>query len=175
MRRMIMTIIMAVIVTATLSAQRIDNTIIEARILTEKMVEELGLNSWQREKVYQMNLDYLNGIHSYKDIDAQIWKTRNHLLKNILIANQWKHYRNASYFYHPISWREGTYVHNIYAKYPQSVHVFGGNRGNHRLVAAANPKQPSYPAYDKNNSRPDRANRTNATSTPQRNFGSMNR
>ena len=75
MRRMIMTMIMAVVVTATLSAQRIDNTIIEARILTDKMVEELGLNSWQRKKAYQMNLDYLNGIHSYKDIDAQIWKT----------------------------------------------------------------------------------------------------
>lgn len=33
-----------------LSAQRIDNTIKEARILTDKMVEEVNLNNWQREK-----------------------------------------------------------------------------------------------------------------------------
>lgn len=31
-------------------AQRIDNTIKEARILTDKMVEEVNLNNWQREK-----------------------------------------------------------------------------------------------------------------------------
>ncbi len=41
---------MAAVMSMTVSAQRIDNTIKEARILTDKMVEEVNLNNWQREK-----------------------------------------------------------------------------------------------------------------------------
>lgn len=41
---------MAAVMSMTVSAQRIDNTIKEARILTDKMVEEANLNNWQREK-----------------------------------------------------------------------------------------------------------------------------
>ena len=103
----------------SVSAQRINNTSMEARILTDKMTAELGLNSWQREKAYQMNLSYLNGINSYRDIDSHIWKIRNNALKGILNVSQWKLYKNASYFYRPISWRSNAYVHNIYAKYPK--------------------------------------------------------
>lgn len=50
MKRLIMTIVMAAVMSMTVSAQRIDNTIKEARILTDKMVEEANLNNWQREK-----------------------------------------------------------------------------------------------------------------------------
>ena len=42
--------VMAAVMSMTVSAQRIDNTIKEARILTDKMVEEVNLNNWQREK-----------------------------------------------------------------------------------------------------------------------------
>lgn len=41
---------MAAVMSMTVSAQRIDNIIKEARILTDKMVEEVNLNNWQREK-----------------------------------------------------------------------------------------------------------------------------
>lgn len=41
---------MAAVMSMTVFAQRIDNTIKEARILTDKMVEEVNLNNWQREK-----------------------------------------------------------------------------------------------------------------------------
>ena len=41
---------MAAVMSMTVSAQRIDNTIKEARILTDKMVEEANLINWQREK-----------------------------------------------------------------------------------------------------------------------------
>ena len=77
MKRLIMTMVMAVVMSLTVSAQRINNTIKEARILTDKMVEELNLNNWQREKAYQMNLDYLNGINGRNDIHSQIWSYRN--------------------------------------------------------------------------------------------------
>lgn len=42
--------VMAAVMSMTVFAQRIDNTIKEARILTDKMVEEVNLNNWQREK-----------------------------------------------------------------------------------------------------------------------------
>lgn len=45
MKRMIMTMVAMVMMITSVSAQRIDNTNMETRILTDKMTEELGLNS----------------------------------------------------------------------------------------------------------------------------------
>lgn len=50
MKRLIMTMVMAAVMSMIVSAQRIDNTIKEARVLTDKMMEEeVNLNNWQRE------------------------------------------------------------------------------------------------------------------------------
>ena len=180
MKRLIMTMVMAAVMSMTVSAQRIDNTIKEARILTDKMVEELNLNNWQREKAYQMNLDYLNGINGRNDIHSQIWSYRNKQIKGILSATQWKLYEKASYFYQPISWKKGAYVYNIYARYPNAGHTFGGNRGNKNVATTvlsgrrpetvARPPQPNYTAYHKNDGK---LNRTKSANTYSRSFGSM--
>lgn len=53
---------MAAVMSMTVSAQRIDNNIKEARILTDKMVEEVNLNNWQREKAKK---EVLGGRTSY--------------------------------------------------------------------------------------------------------------
>ena len=182
MKRMILTMIMAAVMTTSISAQRISNTTIEARFLTDKMVDELGLNRWQREKTYQMNLNYLNSINSYKDIDAGIWKMRNQQLKNILTVNQWSTYKSTSYFYRPISWRKGTYVKNIYAKYQNAGQSFGNHRSKKQVAITApgsrDPQkinkqhQPNYTAYSKNDSRWPNAN---TTESPKRSFGSIRR
>lgn len=182
MKRIIMTMVAMVMMITSVSAQRIDNSNIEARILTDKMTEELGLNSWQREKAYQMNLSYLNGISSYRDIDSQGWKKRNNALKGILNTAQWRQYKNASYFYRPISWRNNTYVHNIYAKYPGKNNSFGDHRvnkpvtlpapPNQRPVEVGRPQQPNYTAFNKNSGKP---NRTSGTNNSNRSFGSMRR
>ena len=89
MKRLIMTMVMAAVMSMTVSAQRIDNTIKEARILTDKMAEELGLNNWQKEKAYQMNLNYLSSINSHRDIHSQNWNQRNSRLKGILSSSEW--------------------------------------------------------------------------------------
>ncbi len=182
MKRLIMTMVMAAVMSLTVSAQRINNTIKEARILTDKMVEELNLNNWQREKAYQMNLDYLNGINGRNDIHSQIWSYRNKQIKGILSATQWKLYKKASYFYQPISWKKGAYVHNIYARYPIAGHTFGGNRGYKKVATTvtsarrseivARPQQPNYTAYHKN---AGKSNRTTSANTSSRSFGSMKR
>ena len=180
MKRLIMTMVMAAVMSMTVSAQRIDNTIKEARILTDKMVEELNLNNWQREKAYQMNLDYLNGINGRNDIHSQIWSYRNKQIMGILSSSQWQLFKKSSYFYQPISWKKGAYVHNIYARYPNAGHTFGGNRGNKNVATTvpsgrrpeivARLQQPNYTAYHKNDGK---LNRTKLTNTSSRSFGSM--
>ena len=70
MKRLIMTIVMAAVMSMTVSAQRIDNTIKEARILTDKMVEEANLNNWQREKAKKEVLG--EGLPIYDGIDLPV-------------------------------------------------------------------------------------------------------
>ena len=67
MKRLIMTMVMAAVMSMTVSVQRIDNTIKEARILTDKMVEEANLNNWQREKAKKEVLG--EGLSIYDGID----------------------------------------------------------------------------------------------------------
>ena len=55
MKRMIMTMVAMVMMITSVSAQRIDNINMEARILTDKMTAELGLNSW-RNNAYVHNI-----------------------------------------------------------------------------------------------------------------------
>lgn len=104
---------------ANVSAQRLTDISVEAQYITDKMAVELGLNSYQRNSILQFNLSYLNGITSYRDIGARIWKQRNRQLKAVLSSAQWRMYQDAYYFYRPIGWKDGAYVHNIYAKYPR--------------------------------------------------------
>lgn len=61
---------MAAVMSMTVSAQRIDNTIKEARILTDKMVEEANLNNWQREKAKKEVIG--EGLPIYDGIDLPV-------------------------------------------------------------------------------------------------------
>lgn len=119
MKRILTAVVTLILSVTTISAQRLANISVEAQYITDKMAVELGLSTIQRASVFQLNVDYLNGITSYRDIDAKIWKLRNKKLKNVLNGSQWKLYKNAYYFYRPIGWKNGAYVHNIYAKYPK--------------------------------------------------------
>lgn len=178
---MILTMVATVLMITSVSAQRIDNAYGEARFLTEKMVEELGLNGLLREKVYQLNLSYLNGINSYNDLNGLGWRQRNKQLKSMLTASQWKRYKKSSYFYRPISWRGNAYVHNIYNEYPSSRPSFGGNRDNRpvtlpappnqRPVEVGRPQQPRKGSYNKGNDKPRRQD----NGSSNRSFGNMRR
>lgn len=132
MKRILTAMAALIMAVTTISGQRLANASIEAQYITDKMAVELGLNSSQRNSILQFNLNYLSGIASYHDINSKRWKTRNAMLKSVLSAAQWRKYRDASYFYRPISWRDGAYVHNVYAKYPPPP------RGPHR------PEGPMY-------------------------------
>ena len=120
MKRTFLAIVAMLMMTLAVSAQRLTDIIAEARFITDKMVLELGLNNTQRNSILQLNLNYLNGINGYRDIDANGWKYRNKQMRKMLTSKQWRMYRDANYFYRPIGWYNNAYVHNIYARYPKA-------------------------------------------------------
>lgn len=119
MKRTLLAIVATLMMFTSASAQRLTDIQAEARFITDKMVVELGLSNVQRNNILNINLTYLDGIRSYRDIDANGWKYRNKQLKRMLTAQQWKRYKDAYYFYRPIGWRNDAYIHHIYAKYPK--------------------------------------------------------
>ena len=119
MKRTLLAIVAAFVMITSANAQRLTDIQAEARFITDKMIVELGLNSAQRNSLLNINLNYLDGIRSYRDIDAYGWHYRNRQLKRMLNARQWKRFKEAYYFYHPIGWNNNTYIYNIYNKYPK--------------------------------------------------------
>ena len=119
MKRTLLAIVAAFVMITSANAQRLTDIQAEARFITDKMIVELGLNSAQRNSLLNINLNYLDGIRSYRDIDAYGWHYRNRQLKRMLNARQWKRFKEAYYFHHPIGWNNNTYIYNIYNKYPK--------------------------------------------------------
>ena len=123
MKRLVLTLAVALITALSASAQRLTNIRAEARFITDKMVLELGLTNVQRNNIMRLNLDYLDAINSYRDLNGRAWKHRNKELRRMMSDSQWRRYRETYYFYQPISWRDNAYVHNIYTRYPERVVV----------------------------------------------------
>ena len=123
MKRLVLTLAVALVTALSASAQRLANIQVEARFITDKMVLELGLTNVQRNNIMRLNLDYLDAINSYRDLNGRAWKHRNKELRRMMSDSQWRRYRETYYFYQPISWRDNAYVHNIYTRYPERVVV----------------------------------------------------
>lgn len=119
MKRTLLAIVAAFVMITSANAQRLTDIQTEARFITDKMIVELGLSNVQRNNLLNINLNYLDGIRSYRDIDAYGWHYRNKQLKRMLNDRQWKRFKEAYYFYHPIGWNNNTYIYNIYNKYPK--------------------------------------------------------
>ena len=119
MKRTLLAIVAAFVMITSANAQRLTDIQAEARFITDKMIVELGLSNVQRNSLLNINLNYLDGIRSYRDIDAYGWHYRNKQLKRMLNDRQWKRFKEAYYFYHPIGWNNNTYIYNIYNKYPK--------------------------------------------------------
>ena len=119
MKRTLLAIVAVFVMITSANAQRLTDIQAEARFITDKMIVELGLSNVQRNSLMNINLNYLDGIRSYRDIDAYGWHYRNKQLKRMLNARQWKRFKEAYYFYHPIGWNNNTYIYNIYNKYPK--------------------------------------------------------
>ena len=102
MKRLVLTLAVAFVTALSASAQRLANIQVEARFITDKMVLELGLTNVQRNNIMRLNLDYLDAINSYRDLNGRAWKYRNKELRRMMSDSQWRRYREAYYFYQPI-------------------------------------------------------------------------
>ena len=56
MKRLVLTLAVALVTALSVSAQRLANIQVEARFITDKMVLELGLSNVQRNNILQLNL-----------------------------------------------------------------------------------------------------------------------
>ena len=70
MKRTLLAIVAAFVMITSANAQRLTDIQAEARFITDKMIVELGLSNVQRNSLLNINLNYLDGIRSYRDIDA---------------------------------------------------------------------------------------------------------
>lgn len=98
----------------------------EALFLTDKMAYELNLTDAQYEAAYEINLDYLMGVTSYDDVYGTYWERRNLDLSYILLDWQWNAFCAASYFFRPLTWRDGFWHFGVYLRYPHRDHFFFG-------------------------------------------------
>ncbi len=111
MKRTLLAIVAAFVMITSANAQRLTDIQAGASFITDKMIVELGLSNVQRNSLLNINLNYLDGIRSYRDIDAYGWHYRNKQLKRMLNDRQWKRFKEAYYFYHPIGWLEQQHLH----------------------------------------------------------------
>lgn len=111
----------------------------QARFLTDKMAYELNLNDAQYNDAYEINLDYLMGLHRADDIYGNL-TYRNADLRHILYDWQYTLFVAADYFFHPVYWRSGGWVFPIYNRYRighfyyDHPRVFWEYRGGHSRV-----------------------------------------
>ncbi len=120
MKRMVFALATILMFAVSAKAQRLEHAKDEASYITRIMTTELGLTRVQSQELLRINLVYLDGISSYRDIEGRGCKSRDKKIKSLLSKRQWRQYKNTYYFYRPISWRDHAYVHHIYAKYPKN-------------------------------------------------------
>ena len=110
---------LAVMMVMTISANAMSYTAAknEALFLSDKMAYELNLTDAQYEAVYEINLDYLMSVDSRADVFGIWWDRRNADLRFVLNSWQYDKYMALSHFYRPLSWHNGAWTFNIYARY----------------------------------------------------------
>ena len=134
MKRLILMVAMAIAFRATAMDRREARA--EARYLTDRMAYELGLSPREYDRMYEINYRYLRGVNTYDDLYASRWRNRNIALRAFFSDRQWQLYLGADYFYRPLSWRDGAFVRNVYARHPRRpMPSYGELRRYHRSVA----------------------------------------
>ena len=143
----------------------------EALYLSDKMAYELSLNDAQYDAVYEINLDYMMSVSGRNDVYGAWWSRRNTDLQFILTAYQYKKYVEISYFYRPLTWKNGSWTFNVYTHYGNKSHFYKAHpKGYLSYKGGNNKKAPNHYASMKpkvNNSHVNGTTRkiTNKTTT----------
>ena len=119
---MIMAMMMAMTITANAMSYTAAKN--EALFLSDKMAYELNLTDAQYDAVYEINLDYLMSVNGRNDAYGTLWNRRNTDLKYVLTAWQYEKFMDMSYFYRPLTWKNGSWTFNVYSHYSNKNHFY---------------------------------------------------
>lgn len=126
MKKLILTLIATLVLSASANAMSYEQARIQALFLTDKMAYELNLTEEQYEAAYEINLDYLMSVNSMVDLYGANWTHRNMDFNYILCDWQYRAYMEANYFYRPLRWDAGYWHFSVYARYPcRDYYYFG--------------------------------------------------
>jgi len=145
----------------------------EALFLSDKMAYELNLTDSQYDAVYEINLDYMMSVNGRNDVYGTWWKRRNTDLKYVLTAWQYEKYMDKSYFYRPLTWKNGNWTYNVRSHYSTGSHFKtrptnfasykgGNNKKADRYYADKKVHKPTttladkHSTYKKDNAKPSR-------------------
>lgn len=130
MKRNIFLLAALLIMSLSAKAMSYDRATFEAKYLTDKMAYEMGFSSREYNKVYRINLDYFLSINHPDNLYTSRWHARNSAFRIFFSDRQWNLFIGTNYFYRPVSWHNGTYVYNVYTRYPR--HDNGLHRGYYK-------------------------------------------
>ena len=118
--------ILAVMMVMTISANAMSYNAAkhEALFLSDKMAYELNLTDAQYDAVYEINLDYLMSVNGRNDAYGTWWNRRNTDLKYVLTAWQYEKFMDMSYFYRPLTWKNGSWTFTVYSHYSNKSHFY---------------------------------------------------
>ena len=108
---------MMMVMTITANAMSYNVAKREALFLSDKMAYELNLTDAQYDAVYEINLDYLLSVNGHADVLGPWWNRRNADLRYVLTTWQYARFMDLTYFYRPISWRNGAWTFHVYSHY----------------------------------------------------------
>ena len=129
----------------------------EALYLSDKMAYELNLTDAQYDAVYEINLDYMMSVNGRNDVYGVWWDRRNTDLQYVLTAYQYSKYIGLSYFYHPLTWHNGSWTFNVYTHYGNKSHFYKAHPKGYVSYKGGNNKKSANhyasmkPKNDKNN------------------------
>lgn len=114
-----MLLVTAIVIAAVVNANAMsyERARSEALFLTDKMAYELDLTNYQYNAVYEINLDYFNGLIGTTDIFGINWSRRANELGYVLTSWQYKLFLDSEYFYRPVALRKSALYFTIYDRY----------------------------------------------------------
>ena len=115
---MFLAMMMAMTITANAMSYRAARN--EALFLSDKMAYELNLTDAQYEAVYEINLDYLMSVNGRADVFGPWWDRRNADLRYVLTTWQYARFLDRTYFYRPVTWRNGGLTIHVYSHYDRA-------------------------------------------------------
>ena len=117
MKKIILATALMIATVMTANAMSYTKARSEALFLTDKMAYELDLTDYQYDAVYEINLDYFNGLIGETDLFGINWNRRANELGYVLTSWQYKLFLETEYFYRPVVIRNRAIYFAVYDRY----------------------------------------------------------